>query len=254
MPRRARMKSQTDIYHIMLRGINRQQIFFDREDYHAFESILRHYKTVCDYRLHAYCIMGNHIHLLIQTGEVPLENIFKHIGSAFVYWYNGKYERVGHLFQDRYKSEVVLTEKEYLAVLRYILRNPVKAGLCKYPAEYPYSSGREYVFMKKHITDTDFTFELMDAEQLRAFILEDNNDQCLEINDMPKKRCSDTKAKELIVREFGTFSPLVGKAKEPQRQLLNVSIRKLIKEGVSIRQLSRLTGISKKLIETSLKQ
>ena len=90
MPRRARLKSQSNIYHIMLRGINRQQIFFDKEDYHAFESILRHYKSICDYRLYAYCIMGNHIHLLIQTGEIPLEKIFKHIGSTVLYWYNCK--------------------------------------------------------------------------------------------------------------------------------------------------------------------
>lgn len=254
MPRRARLKSQSNIYHIMLRGINRQQIFFDKEDYHAFESILRHYKSICDYRLYAYCIMGNHIHLLIQTGEIPLEKIFKHIGSTFVYWYNCKYERVGHLFQDRYRSEVVLTDKSYLTVLRYILRNPVKAGLCSLPADYPYSSSREYVFMKEGITDTDFTFQLIGAEQLRKYILEENDDQCLEIDESSKKRYSDSSAKELILREFGTFSPLVGKAKEPQRQLLNESIRRLIKAGVSIRQLSRLTGIPKKLVETALKQ
>jgi REP element-mobilizing transposase RayT len=254
MPRRARVKSQTNIYHVMLRGINRQQIFFDKEDYRAFESILWHYKSICDYRLHAYCIMGNHIHLLIQTGEVPLGRIFKHIGSTFVYWYNCKYERVGHLFQDRYRSEVVLTDNSYLTVLRYILRNPVKAGLCKFPAEYPYSSGREYVFMKKRLTDTDFTFQLIDIEQLRKFLLEDNDDQCLDINESSKKRYSDSSAKELIFHEFGTFTPLVGKAKEPQRQLLNESIRKLVNAGVSIRQLSRLTGISKKMIETALKQ
>lgn len=75
----------------MLRGINRQQVFFDKEDYRVFENILRHYKSICDFRLFAYCIMGNHIHLLIRTGSVPLEKIFKRIGSAFVYWYNCKY-------------------------------------------------------------------------------------------------------------------------------------------------------------------
>lgn len=253
MPRRARIKSRTNIYHIMLRGINRQQIFYDKEDYRVFESILRHYKSICDFRLFAYCIMGNHIHLLIRTGSVPLEKIFKRIGSAFVYWYNCKYERVGHLFQDRYKSEAVLTEQYYLTVLRYILRNPVKAGICRHPAEYPYSSCYEYLSMNTHLTDTEFTFSLIAAEQLKEYILEDNDDECLEINEMPR-RCSDAVAKELIYQEFGCFSPPVGEAKGQQRQLLNESIRKLIKSGISIRQLSRLTGISKKIIENALKK
>ena len=254
MPRRARIKSQTNIYHIMLRGINRQQIFFDKEDYRVFENILRHYKSICDYRLYAYCIMGNHIHLLIQTGSVPLEKIFKHIGSAFVYWYNCKYERVGHLFQDRYRSEAVLNEQYYLTVLRYILRNPVKAGICRHPAEYPYSSGYEYVSMNPHLTDTEFTFHLINAEQLRKYILEDNDDECLEMSERPRRRCSDAVAEELIYQEFGSFSPPVGEAKGQQRELLNESIKKLINSGISIRQLSRLTGISKKLIENALKK
>ena len=73
--------------------------------------------------------MGNHVHLLIQEGnETTLGDVFRHIGSAFVYWYNIKYERVGHLFQDRYKSEPVEDEAYLLTVFRYILMNPVKVG------------------------------------------------------------------------------------------------------------------------------
>ena len=107
MPRSARKKSESGIYHVMFRGINRQQVFEDEEDNRFFLQTLRKYKSECDYKILAYCLMGNHVHLLIKEGDVPLKLAFRHIGARYVYWYNTKYHRVGHLFQDRYKSEAV---------------------------------------------------------------------------------------------------------------------------------------------------
>jgi REP element-mobilizing transposase RayT len=144
LPRKARTKSSTGIYHVMLRGVNRQEIFFDEEDYLFFIRLLAHYKDLCDYQIFAYCIMGNHVHLLIRTGSVPLSTILKRIGSKFVYWYNMKYERTGHLFQDRFKSEPVESQRYFLTALRYILQNPVKAGMCRLPQHYKYSSAKAY--------------------------------------------------------------------------------------------------------------
>ena len=77
----------------------------------------------------AYCLMGNQIHLLLKEGKESLEQVFKRIGGRFVYWYNVKYQRVGHLFQDSFKSERVDDEAYLLAVIRYIHQNPVKAGI-----------------------------------------------------------------------------------------------------------------------------
>ena len=128
MPRTARTKSESGIYHVMLRGINQQVIFKDEEDNRKFLEVLNDCKAVSGYKLFAYCLMGNHIHLLIKVEKEDLEQIFKRIGGRFVYWYNGKYSRGGHLFQDRYKSEPVETDEYFLAVLRYIHQNPVKAG------------------------------------------------------------------------------------------------------------------------------
>ncbi|MBE6563266.1 MAG: hypothetical protein E7660_05975 [Ruminococcaceae bacterium] len=126
MPRQARIKSKSGIYHVMLRGINQQQIFEEPEDYYKFLEIVEEYKAVSEFELYAYCLMGNHIHLLIKENKEPIEQIFKRIGGKFVYWYNIKYQRVGHLFQDRFKSEPVETNDYLLTVIRYIHQNPLK--------------------------------------------------------------------------------------------------------------------------------
>lgn len=194
--------------------------------------------------------MGNHIHFLIGVEKEPLDLIFKRIGGSFAYWYNTKYERVGHLFQDRYRSEPVNDNNYFLTVLRYILQNPVAAGICKSPEHYPYSSARQYFFSEAGITDVAYANQLL-PDDLLVFLLQTNNDCCMDLDQISKKRCTDTKAKELILQEFGTFFPSVPNKSE--RTILNESIRRLINKGISIRQLSRLTGLSKKIIENGLK-
>lgn len=127
MPRKARIESKSGIYHIMLRGINRQQIFEDDEDFEKFLWVLKDVKQLSRFKLYGYCLMGNHIHLLLKPENEPLELIFRRIGSKYVYWYNLKYQRTGHLFQDRFKSEPVENISGFFVVLRYIHQNPVKA-------------------------------------------------------------------------------------------------------------------------------
>ena len=100
----------------MLRGINGQIIFEDKEDYEKLVQIIIDYKEVCEYEIYAYCFMSNHIHLLIKEGREDLEIVFRRIGARYVYWYNRKYKRSGHLFQDRYKSEAVKNDKYLLGI------------------------------------------------------------------------------------------------------------------------------------------
>ena len=98
MPRQARKKSKSNIYHIILRGINRQIIFEDSEDYTKFIETLDRYKTVSGYNVFAYCLMSNHIHMLIKAEKEEPDLIMKRIAGSYVYWYNSKYYRNGHLF------------------------------------------------------------------------------------------------------------------------------------------------------------
>ncbi len=247
MPRTPRIHSQSGFYHVMLRGINRQQVFYDTEDHQYFISLLDKYKTICGYKLHAYCLMGNHVHLLLQIQAEPLHIIMKRLGDAFVYWYNLKYKRTGHLFQGRYRSEPVDSDRYYMIVLRYILRNPVKAGLCISPERYPYGSAAEYILEADGITDKDYALQMMTYDQWREYISQDVDDECLEIRNDTIHRVTDTEALNYILMEFGSSSVPISISEN--RDILNVSIRRLLLKGISIRQLCRLTGLSKKVIE-----
>ena len=143
MPRVARIKSSTGIYHIMIRGINQQNIFSYDDDYKRFLVILAKYHRQSNYEIYAYCLMGNHIHLLLKEGKESLATSMKRIGTSYVYYYNWQYDRKGHLFQDRYKSEPVEDDAYFLTVLRYIHQNPLKAGLSDDISSYPWSSYSE---------------------------------------------------------------------------------------------------------------
>ena len=90
MPRVPRSRSKSGIYHIIMRGINRQSIFEDEEDCVRFIETLQKYKEICEYKLYAYCLMGNHLHLLLMEGKEPLEQVMRRICGSYVFWYNRK--------------------------------------------------------------------------------------------------------------------------------------------------------------------
>jgi len=102
--------------------------------------------------------MSNHIHLVLKEGEEDLGTVFKRIGASYVYWYNWKYNRSGHLFQDRFKSEPVEDDTYFLTVLRYIHQNPIKAGITGNISNYPWSSYAEYIG-RQNLCNARFCFE-----------------------------------------------------------------------------------------------
>ena len=247
MPRQARKKSESGIYHIMLRGINRQQIFEDEEDREHFLETLENYKDQCDYTIYAYCLMGNHIHLLLKEGKEDLSVAFKRIAGSYVYWYNWKYHRCGHLFQDRYKSEPVEDDGYFLTVLRYIHQNPVKAKICKKAENYPYSSMGAYLTFSA-LVDTEFALSIISREQFIEYHAEVNEDKCLDIEE--HFRLTDDEAKVLIAKIAKCKS--ASDFQELDTKTRNSCIYKLHRRGLSIRQISRLTGISKKIVELNV--
>lgn len=247
MPRQARKKSDSGIYHIMLRGINRQRIFEDEEDCVRFLETLQKYKFQCGFELYAYCLMGNHIHLLMKEGKEDLTQIFKRIAGSYVYWYNWKYHRCGHLFQDRFRSEPVETDEYFLTVLRYIHRNPVKAMLCQLAEEYSYSSMREYL-SGTELTDTGFALSMISKEQFVDFHREENTDQCLDISE--NDRMTDEEAR-MLMQNISKCDNIID-FQLLDKQMRSLYIRKLHEKGASIRQIGRITGVSKKVIEQSI--
>lgn len=254
MPRTRRLKSETGIYHVVLRGINKQTIFEDEEDHEIFLQTLDQYKQKSGYKLLAYCLMGNHVHLLMKTEDETLGQCFKRIGASYVYWYNMKYYRVGHLFQDRYKSEAVETDDYFKVVIRYIHRNPLKAGMVSRLEDYPWSSYREYLGLNDtHHVNKDFVlkrFNEVQAEAIkdfRAFNEIENDDRCLDISN--KKRMRDEMAIRIIKKKFSVNSAKdIGDFDPEQKKLC---VQYLLKKGMSVLQISRVTGISRYFIYES---
>lgn len=250
MPRQARKKSGSGIYHIMLRGIDQQQIFEDAEDYLRFLDIVKACRRECEFRLYAYCMMGNHVHLLLKDQRDNLETIFRKIGARYVYYYNVKYQRTGHLFQDRFKSEPVEDDAYFLTVLRYIHQNPVKAKLCAEVEEYLYSSFAEYLHESDFI-DTDFVFGMIDRSDFAKFNNTPNSDVCMEISHTTRRGVTDTQA-QLIIEQVSQCKTVVEfqRLEQPKKEQY---IKKIYDRGVSVRQLSRLTGTTKGIVEKYLK-
>jgi putative transposase len=246
MPRNARKKSSSGVYHVVVRGINKQRVFEDEEDYRVFLDKLRKYKKISGYKIFAYCLMSNHIHLLMKEENESLSTAFRRIGASYVYWYNWKYGRVGHLFQDRYKSEVVENDEYFLTVMRYIHQNPIKAGIVKDIQKYPWSSYPEYSLKKQDLCDTDFPLKLFSIDPKKAtelwveFNQTYNDDKCMEFYD--GKRLNDIEAVELIISIAKVSSPADIQSFEIEKR--NKAIRIMKEEGLSIRQIERLTGVS----------
>ena len=225
----------------MLRGINRQQIFEDAADCHKFLAILTEYKEQCGYSIYAYCLMGNHIHLLLKEGTESLEQVFKRVCGKFVYWYNAKYQRTGHLFQDRFKSEPVDSQEYLQTVIRYIHQNPVKAKLCRRVSDYAYSSYAEY-FGDSTLVDTAYILQIWPMDEfveLNETIFEAN---CLEVSEKATARVTDEQASALMWKISKCENATEFQNLDPTKR--DKYLKKLRESGVSIRQLSRLTGIS----------
>lgn len=143
MPRRPRIKLAGVPLHIVQRGLNREPCFFAEEDYHSYLYWL--WKSAADWgcAVHAYVLMGNHVHLLLTTSrEDGPAKLMQSIGRRYVQYINRSYKRSGSLWEGRYKSSVVQAETYLLACMRYIELNPVRAGMVSDPAQYRWSSYR----------------------------------------------------------------------------------------------------------------
>ena len=246
MARKPRTKSSSGIYHIILRGINRQNIFEDDEDRMKLLETLAKYKAISQCRIFGYCLMDNHFHILLQEIQEPIGMMIQRISSSYVLWYNAKHERCGHLFQERFRSEPVGTDAYFLTVLRYIHQNPVKAKLVKDVAEYKWSSYNEYT-LERQIVDTEYTLPMFAdkpdnaVECFEQFSREANVDTCLEIPAI-KVTVSDDDLRKKVRHQFGMeVIKVCHETREKQDDI--VRAMKAV-DGANIRQIARITGLS----------
>ena len=246
----------------MMRGINHQNIFEEPEDYYQFINTLDRMRakydddgnpcgTNCIY--YAYCLMSNHFHLLIREREEPIGDTIKRIASSYVYYYNHKYGRDGHLFKERFKSEPVNDMAYFTILLRYIHQNPVKAGIVTEVKDYEYSSWGEYdgsVEPVFQICSTQTVLSRIPFKVLNDWVNDPLPDDACYLDEDEEQsfnRYSDEESWKVIKELTGTSNASEFQKLDRERQ--REALRELRDLGASVRQLQRLTGLGRGLIQ-----
>jgi len=245
MTRTTRKLSSSGVYHVMLRGINKQNIFEDREDRIRFKTGLSDAKAKDGIKLFGYCLMTNHVHLMIKAESGSLSRALKSIAGNYGHWFNKKYERCGSLFQDRFKSEPIETDAYWLVALRYIHQNPLKAGMCRRLDDFQWSSYRDYLGSGDGLADTAEMLEMFGTEPslqvkfFKDFMEEESTQKFADFDDVVRFSEKDTQEKMLEISGAKNVSEFQALSPEAQKQAAH-SMRAA---GISIRQIVRLTGM-----------
>lgn len=227
MPRQQRKKSKSGYYHVIMRGNERMNIFRDEKDKHRFiktlsDKKLDDKKQKSRFFLYAFCLMDNHVHLIMSEGAEDIAKVMKRISVSYVHYFNKKYKRVGHLFQDRFMSEPVEDDNYLLALVRYIHQNPVKAGMVKSAGEYSWSSYNCYVndnccFLEFIQTDSVLCLISANKDTAKKLFEEYMNEEVQEVfNDLVEdvEVMSEEMAKGLYKRMLILVNNLEGNPKE----------------------------------------
>lgn len=243
MPRYARKKSNSGYFHVIVRGIGKQILFEENADYHFFINLIEKYSLEAEITVCAYCLMENHVHMLLRDTNENIAKMMKKIGVAYARYYNHKNDRTGHLFQDRFISEPVETESYLMGVFRYILQNPQKAGVAA-TDKYEWSSYYDYGVVDSFVDTSMLEWILGSWNDYETFMGTDDDGQYLEFEHF---RRDDEWAKEIIREYLQADSGTV--IQKLNREDRDKCLRDLKAKGVSVRQLERLTGISKGVIQ-----
>ncbi|MBO5153827.1 MAG: transposase [Eubacterium sp.] len=252
MPRHSRKKSSTQTYHVVIKGADRQLLFEEQQDFEKYLEIIEYYKEQCQFDLYAYCLMSNHVHLLIHhTSDFSLETIFRRINTSYAGWFNMKYNRTGFVQDGRYFSEPVESERDLLTVVKYIHFNPTKAGMEEAPgASYPWSSFYDYRDQFNGLTDISLVLDIVGGtEHFQVLHTIGSDDKCMDI-DQFRKRLPDDVAKDIIYQISKCSSST--EFQKLSLEARNQYIALIHEKGVSIRQLNRLSGIPRGVIERVL--
>ena len=229
-----REEAESGYYHVIARGVDHCEIFIDRRDRIHFLGLLQDLAIKFQVTVFAWCLMGNHYHLLVNAELAALSAMMHRLNASYAIYFNTKHERDGHLFQGRFKSVPVESDEQFLTVIRYIHQNPEKAGICR-TKDYPWSSYGDYLRGSGFVA-TDLALSLLGGrERFVAFHvgLPSEND----VNEgLLNLACS-----VLNGLEPNTIASLSRKERDG-------AIRMLKAARLSTRQIEQLTGISRSTV------
>lgn len=253
MPRNIRKFGLKRINHVVIRGINKQDIFLDNQDKEKFIKEIKNTKEKYHYELYAYVIMPNHVHMQIYDKEENMSSIMNSLQTRYVNYFNKKYERVGHLLQDRYFNKIIEDNNYFSSTIRYIHKNPERAFLDR-REEYKWSSYNEYIKNDNSLVDIDMFLDLLDTnrkvalEKFKDYHKIDKEDKFLDYikyelqNKLTDEQLIEALKDKLKIQNIQTLQRYNSRAiKELLKEIINIPY-------ISINQLSRVTGINRKLL------
>ena len=243
MPRIARQESDTLYYHVMTRGINKEKIFKTDNDKKKILKTLEVKLKDSECELIAYCIMDNHLHLALKAEMDELISLMKKINISYAMYYNKKNDRLGPVFQDRFKSENIHDESYLFGLIRYIHNNPVDANVTRLPDSYKWSSMNEYLKEEPVLIGSDMMDYILgefgSRDSFREFHDREEELGFLEIKEHEKIR--QDKRVEGIIRSFFKEKGVVDSKDIKEKDEL---IIRLIDEGLPYRNIAELTNSS----------
>ncbi|MBR1557293.1 MAG: transposase [Prevotella sp.] len=260
MARKARVRARSGVYHVVMQGVRYRDIFLDDEDYGIFVELLRKTRTsedeeggtLINYELYAYCLMNDHLHLLLKEGRESVSKVVGRIATAYSHYFNNKYDRDGAVYRARFASEPVEDESRLSVVLRYIIQAPTRLNRVEDLDDYEYSSWREYmglVAADKCICTVREEYRRLSQEELRRMLEAplQRSESCLGPRRNPIRRPSD-KQVLVMIHELTGASSISEFMLQPYASCL-LTLTDLRKKGASVRQLERLTGINRGIIQ-----
>ena len=261
MPRTQRKQIETGVYHIMLRGNERKNIFSDEEDKQRMIDTLIKLHNEGGFKLYAYCIMDNHLHFAVEEETEGIARIVKRVGTSYAYYYNFKHQRVGHVFQDRFKSEGIKDDAQLLEVIRYIHNNPVKAEMVGSVEKYPWNSynaytgkkqmGREKALFLSDVEDVLQMFSMDHDKAVKLFIAftkERTEKKFLDMDYM--KTGKDDIDFQNRVHKVLAVKGLKPETVKEDRILMEQVVRELkFEHGIAGRQIARSLGINRNVVQ-----
>lgn len=245
MPRINRKESPTGIYHVMQRGVGKQVIFEEDSDYKFYLKKLVEYKNLLDVEVLAYCLMDNHVHLLVSAESMNnMSRLIQRLGSSYAVYYNQKYLHTGHVFQGRFACEIVDSDQYLLTCTRYIHNNPVKAGITTRES-YKWSSYNDYV-LGKGIAKPNKVMTMLGS--INHFIEFSQITDDADVMDCDRMKLTTKDGIELVRKKCGydiEDGTVVGRLCKNDRDSI---LRELKNTGFTIKQIQRITGVSKTII------
>lgn len=239
MPRKPRKYSESGYMHVIVRGNAKQIIFNEDADYDFYISTLESFTRQSPVTICAYCLMSNHVHLLVMAPGNSISNYMKQVGISYTYYFNKKYDRCGHLFQDRFFSDVIESDLHFMEVYRYILQNPDKAGISSH-ASYKWCSYRLFSDPDSFIDSEMATSLFTDKEGLDEYLKTEGIDPFP--RHMDDNEAYDFACRLLCVKNLSEII----KCNKYER---DAALRELKAHGIPIRQIARLTGLGRSIVQ-----